>query len=974
MDEERAKDQASEADGEDLAGSLESLLEEEGLDLGGDDDALSEDDLDALFDGDEEDSKPTVSDRRDTGTSRTARADRKKKDVADYRDLEAQMKLDPLGIQISDDKMTAWISRITADNSLEEIVGLLGRHKIKAGIDYESIRNALTRASRGQIQYGVAVARGTAPSTIKPAEIIYHIARDSDKESKRSKLTSFEKLKHALDGSHVDAAKSWTGAARLVPKGELIAEIVPAEVASGTNVFGEQIFPKNDQQLTIEPGDNVSLCEDGTQCVADFLGYAGLVEDKPTVLAPMWISDDHMEARFVYTTPQPGEVRPIPTMEDLLELLEMAWIEYGIMDKQIDLIAKRLAKKLPLPVTTPIAQGTPEISGESAQVKYAFDPYSVMSWNQLQSVLGLKDAEEIENAFHTYFEEEGGHTFVAFRTDDLVVEKIPCTEGIPGTDIQGEEIAADDGHDTPLEVGDFLTISEDHLRVVSECFGLVCLKWDIQVSLLPPILISQDKNKVFYLNLPQGNMPKHPSMEEMQDLMERHEVKFGYSDERWVEILARLEAGEQTDYLICIAEGIPSERGKDAEFEWALQIEDSKPGSIMDDGSIDFRERGLNTVVKEGDMLGRLVPPKPGVPGKDVHGNDLRPPPPLNIEVITDSRIYAEATEEEGIMAFFVEAGGGISTSSEVKKEKGKRAKRINIGVYPISNIEGDVDYHTGNIDFNGDVVIKGSVQPQFSVKATGTVSIGGYVESGAYISAGGDILVKRGVVGANTELVAGGDVMTKYIQEATVRAGANVKTGSYIFNASVRAGGKVEVVGKGEGKSRALVGGLIWGGAEIMAKSIGSPYNTSTKLVAGINPDFVNRAEQIRSNMQVCEGKKQKIMKTIGVESLEVEFIKQRLTLARSPKDKQSILLNVKRIAKVAELEQNLQKELEDIAEEQRKVALKASIRVASELFTGVELRIGEQTMVINEDKDKVGFKLVQEEEELKIQEGPLR
>ena len=107
-------------------------------------------------------------------------------------------------------------------------------------------------------------------------------------------------------------------------------------------------------------------------------------------------------------------------------------------------------------------------------------------------------------------------------------------------------------------------------------------------------------------------------------------------------------------------------------------------------------------------------------------------------------------------MAFFVKMGGGISTSSEVKKEKGKRAKRINIAVYPISNIDSDIDYHTGNIDFNGDVVISGSVQPQFSVKATGTISIGGYVEPGEYISAGGDILVKRGVVGANTELVAG--------------------------------------------------------------------------------------------------------------------------------------------------------------------------------------------------------------------------
>ena len=71
-----------------------------------------------------------------------------------------------------------------------------------------------------------------------------------------------------------------------------------------------------------------------------------------------------------------------------------------------------------------------------------------------------------------------------------------------------------------------------------------------------------------------------------------------------------------------------------------------------------------------------------------------------------------------------------------------------------------------------------------------------------------------------------------------------------------------------------------------------------------------------------------------------------------------------------MAELEQNLQKELEEISEEQRKVALKATIRVANELFAGVELRIGEQTMVINQDQDKVEFKLVQEEEELKIQE----
>jgi hypothetical protein len=175
MDEERQKDQGppAETETDDLASSLETLLEEEGLEIG-DDEALSEDELGELFDSDDGDSEPAAS-------SRGTRAERKKKDQAEYRDLEAQMKLDPLGIQISDDKMTAWISRITSDNTLEEIVQLLGRHKIKSGIDYESIRNALTRASRGQIQYGVAVARGTLPSTTKPAEIIFYLAEESDK-------------------------------------------------------------------------------------------------------------------------------------------------------------------------------------------------------------------------------------------------------------------------------------------------------------------------------------------------------------------------------------------------------------------------------------------------------------------------------------------------------------------------------------------------------------------------------------------------------------------------------------------------------------------------------------------------------------------------------------------------------------------------------------------------------------------------
>ena len=512
------------------------------------------------------------------------------------------------------------------------------------------------------------------------------------------------------------------------------------------------------------------------------------------------------------------------------------------------------------------------------------------------------------------------------------------------------------------------------MRATAATFGYVALRWDIEVNVISPIWISPDRTAAYFLNLPQSGAAKFPSVEEMMTLLEGLEITHGFVAERWAEIVAELEAGKRSqDFLVQVALGSPPVGGRDAEFEWAVQIDNNKPGKIMEDGSIDFRDRNMTTVAQEGDLLGKLIPPKPGKGGMDIYGMELKPPLPLNIEVVTDSRIYAEP-EEDGSMAFFCETGGGISSEEELKVVKGRRHMRINIGVYPITNIEGDVDYTTGNIDFNGDVVIGGSVQSQFSVKATGTITIGGYVEAGAYVTAGKDILIARGVVGTATELVAGGDIMSKFIPEATVRASGNVKVGSYIFNASVRAGGEVQVPGMGEGKSRALVGGLIWGAQGVTARSIGSPYNTSTRLVVGVDPDQVNRADQIRANMHTCENKQRALLKKLGVDHLDLDLIKQKLSRVASAKQKQQMLMAVKRIAKIAELERNQQVELEAIAEEQRKLALRTQINVLNELFAGVEIRVGEHTELIREDAEKCSFRLVTEDEEQKIFMDALR
>jgi hypothetical protein len=81
-----------------------------------------------------------------------------------------------------------------------------------------------------------------------------------------------------------------------------------------------------------------------------------------------------------------------------------------------------------------------------------------------------------------------------------------------------------------------------------------------------------------------------------------------------------------------------------------------------------------------------------------------------------------------------------------------------------------------------------------------------------------------------------------------------------------------------------------------------------------------------------------------------------------------------VKCIAKVAELEQSLQKELEEIAETQRKLALRTNISVHSQLSAGAELRIGELTKIVHDDENNISFSLVEENDKQTIKMGPYK
>jgi hypothetical protein len=106
-----------------------------------------------------------------------------------------------------------------------------------------------------------------------------------------------------------------------------------------------------------------------------------------------------------------------------------------------------------------IAAGTSAQHGEKAKVRPIVRP----------AVVQTKDDEGESRSGRRDFRELGN--IVNVPEDQLLLEKIPATAGIPGRNVFGEEIPAKDGKDVIIKCGHGVSLSEDGLRVMSTVKG-----------------------------------------------------------------------------------------------------------------------------------------------------------------------------------------------------------------------------------------------------------------------------------------------------------------------------------------------------------------------------------------------------------------------------------------------------------------------------------------------------------------------
>jgi len=632
--------------------------------------------------------------------------------------------------------------------------------------------------------------------------------------------------------------------------------------------------------------------------------------------------------------------------DDVINAIHKKKISYGIKEDEIGKVINELKNDYEPKQNILIAEGVPPVKGG--------DGTEIVSIFKTVLTNETVVEEDVSFMYHTNIEsiKEEYHAAIVANENELLAEITRGEKGKEGKNVFGESVPAEKGKEK-YTLGDkvYIDIEDKKVCFKSKIYGYVQLKGN-EISVVSPLWVSENLMEAYFINLPQKNpMKKIPYKDAIENLIKLDSIEFGVKERIIDKIINKVKSWKEFEVALLLAEGTKPEPGKDALIEFFFNTE-RKPGKILSDGSIDFKEQELIPVVKENQLLAAKYPPQEGIPGKNLKGDEAQ------AESGKDRNIKAQnnvrVVQGKGKVMYYSMIEGKVQLISD-----------SSISVNKHYNVKGNVDYSTGNVYFNGDVNIKGSVLSGFKVKSGGSVTIKGTVNPGAEIVAGGDVIVGEGILGkGDTNVVAGGIVKAKFLQNVNIEAESDVIIGSYILNSSVKCGGMVITPPKDFMKDvkGSIAGGSVNAVLGIKARNIGSDYTKGTKIIVGSDWKFEKKLNKIISAFEYLELSKKKLLRTIRIADLDPAKIKE--VFKKLPKQKQMDYLKViEKIKEFEKMEKEIENKKRDIMKETQDRVKNANISILENLYPNVFIQIGETKMMMElslqrvrlfEDKNK--------------------
>ncbi|TGM57757.1 FapA family protein [Leptospira adleri] len=336
------------------------------------------------------------------------------------------------------------------------------------------------------------------------------------------------------------------------------------------------------------------------------------------------------------------------------------------------------------------------------------------------------------------------------------------------------------------------------------------------------------------------------------------------------------EAGKKNDFTpikVEVAKGEPPKPGENGWVRFYHPM--AKRVKLLEDGRADFRNIDRYINVKIGEKLATKFEGTPGTPGFDVFGNIIPPPAIKRPKLVVGNNIEERKVTEEGkeLQEYHASSNGVIFVTE------------TSINVSPELQIAGNVGLSTGNIQFDGNVIVRGDIELGSVVECSGSLVIYGNLESNT-IKVGQDLIVHGGIKGGSADVISViGRVQAKFIENAHLETEGDIILEGAILNSTIDTLGSIIL----NGANGNLVSSKVRTNEGVSLSSLGSSAELDVSIELGFHFKNDRSFQDITRKIQLGEKEMEKILPKIQ----QIKHLVQR-SRGNLPEDKKAAFKTV--------------------------------------------------------------------------------
>ncbi|MGN0437747.1 MAG: DUF342 domain-containing protein [Lachnospiraceae bacterium] len=295
------------------------------------------------------------------------------------------------------------------------------------------------------------------------------------------------------------------------------------------------------------------------------------------------------------------------------------------------------------------------------------------------------------------------------------------------------------------------------------------------------------------------------------------------------DVIDMVVKGNYLNKPMLIAQGKMPVDGEDGWYEFFFRTQFPLIPEEYENGKIDYRNVEWFETVNEGQKLAVYHHAKKGEDGVN----------------ITGTPIVAKRGREMGYLT-----GKGFKRLDDGKTYISQMHGIVSLNQFQLNVsqllVVKDVNLSTGNVVFDGNVMIEGNVSSGSVIKATGNIIVKGYVEA-AKINCDGTVFLRQGMNGTGGGIVqAKGDVIGNFFEETEVYAQGDIQ-GDYFFKSNLYAKGEIKAIGK----KGMIAGGRLCADHGLKAIHLGNTAGLPTDIFIGYRDSVLKSEDKVNESIQ---------------------------------------------------------------------------------------------------------------------------